>query len=342
MSLIFSAPPMARFARPLVVILRQPGRLALRLCIAVCVLMSVQGPAAAQFIPGISLIETEDLGDGLYAFRYGPYRNIFIVTDAGVIVTDPLDVKAAQPLREAIARLTDQPVRFVAYSHSHWDHASGGQIFKDEGAQFVGQAECARNMHETRHPDVVLPDITFEDRYSIELGGHSLELFYYGPSHDDCMVVMIARPANILFVVDITSAPTGWEMEYNPTMAEGYLYNMVPYLKSVEALAKKEDVETLVSGHLALGYDDDGKMFAQPAIGPVAAVREKREFWEIIYAAVSAEMASGVAANDVPDRLLASREFQTTFLDRLDPNGWEQDEMWILLRRVATWVATGR
>ena len=37
-------------------------------------------PASAQFIPGIDLVETEDLGDGLYAFRFGPYRNIFIVT----------------------------------------------------------------------------------------------------------------------------------------------------------------------------------------------------------------------------------------------------------------------
>ena len=206
--------------------------------------MTLLQPAAqAQFIPGIELIQTDGFGDGLYAFRYGPYRNIFIVTDEGVIVTDPLDVKAAGPMREEIRMITDQPVKYVAYSHSHWDHASGGQIFKDEGAQFVAQQECAKNMVETPHPDVVLPDITFEDDYKIELGGRSLELYYYGPSHDDCMVVMIARPANILFVVDITSAPSGWEMEYNPTMSEGYLYNMVSYLKSVEALVEDEKLE---------------------------------------------------------------------------------------------------
>ena len=55
-------------------------------------LLSLAVPATAQFIPGIDLIETDDLGDGLYAFRYGPYRNIFIVTVDGVIATDPLDV----------------------------------------------------------------------------------------------------------------------------------------------------------------------------------------------------------------------------------------------------------
>ena len=132
-----------------------------------CLLLAV--PASAQFIPGIELVETEDLGDGLYAFRYGPYRNIFIVTDEGVIATDPLDVKANEPLQAAIASVTDLPVKFVAYSHSHWDHASGGQVFKDAGAEFVGQRECLRNMAETRHPDVVLPDIVFDESYSIEL-----------------------------------------------------------------------------------------------------------------------------------------------------------------------------
>ena len=305
-------------------------------------------PVSAQFIPGLDLTETEDLGDGLYAFRFGPYRNIFLVTDDGVIATDPLSVKAATLLREAIATITDQPVKYVAYSHSHWDHASGGQIFKDEGATFVAQRECLINMTETRHPDVVLPDMVFDDAYSIELGGQSLDMYYFGPSHDDCMTVMIVKPANIMFIVDIASAPTGWEMEYNPTMAEGYLYNMVPYLLAVEALAAREGVETIVSGHLALGLKN-GKMFAQPSTGPIAAVREKREFWEILFASVAAEMATGTSAEDVPEKLLASEQFKTDFLDRMEENkfpmpgvGWQKPEMRILLRRIATYTETGR
>ena len=73
-----------------------------RLLIAMC-LSILAIPASAQFIPGIELVQTDDLGDGLYAFRFGPYRNIFIVTDDGVIATDPLDMKAAAPYRAAIS-----------------------------------------------------------------------------------------------------------------------------------------------------------------------------------------------------------------------------------------------
>ena len=215
-------------------------------------------------------------------------------------------------------------------------------MLKDEGAEFVAQRECLRNMAETRHEDVVLPDVVFDDSYRIELGEHSLDMYYFGPSHDDCMTVMIAKPANILFIVDITSAPTGWEMEYNPTMAEGYLYNMVPYLKAVEELAKREGVKTIVSGHLALGFDEQGKMFAQPSTGPVDAVREKREFWEILFAAVADEMATGTTADELPDVLLSSAKFKADFLDRMDRRNWREAEMWILLRRVATYTETGR
>lgn len=153
---------------------------------------------------------------------------------------------------------------------------------------------------------------------------------------------MIARPDNLMFIADIGSEPTGWVMEYNPTMSDAYLYNMVPYLRAVEALAEKTGVETIVSGHLSLGYRDDGTMFAQASTGSIAAVREKLEFWEVIYTAVRDEIQNGASVEEVPDRLLDSSEFRTNFLDRLGPNGYEESEMWILLRRVAGYVSMGR
>ncbi|NND55485.1 MAG: hypothetical protein HKN56_11020, partial [Gammaproteobacteria bacterium] len=85
-----------------------------------------------------------------------------------------------------------------------------------------------------------------------------------------------------------------------------------------------------------------GKMFGQPATGPIAAVREKREYWEILMKFVVDEMARGTAADAVADKLLASAEFKTEFLDRMDPRGWQPSEMRILVRRVATYTETGR
>ncbi len=61
---------------------------------------------------------------------------------------------------------------------------------------------------------------------------------------------------------------------------------------------------------------------------PGVAVCEKRQFWEILFAAVAEEMASS--------------ESRTMFLDRMDPYAWEESEMWIPLRRVATFTVIGR
>ncbi len=153
--------------------------------------------------------EVSNVAGDLYAFRNNFYRNIFLVTDKGVIATDPLSVEAGLILRDEIAKITEQPVKYVAYSHSHWDHVEGGQVFKDGGAQFIAQEMCAANFKENPNPDVVMPDITFKDSYKIELGGKSLEIYYYGPSHDNCLSVMIARPANVLFFVDVVNPPSG-------------------------------------------------------------------------------------------------------------------------------------
>ncbi len=70
--------------------------------------------------------DTTEIAPGLYSFRYQGTRNIFIVTDDGVIATDPISVEAAQIYRGEIAKVTDQPVKYVVYSHNHWDHVPGG------------------------------------------------------------------------------------------------------------------------------------------------------------------------------------------------------------------------
>jgi len=49
-----------------------------------------------------------------------------VITQAGVIVTDPANTGHAAAMRAAIAELTDQPVRYLVYSHQHWDHVLGG------------------------------------------------------------------------------------------------------------------------------------------------------------------------------------------------------------------------
>src|SRR5579862_9815990 len=83
---------------------------------------------------------TTKVTDNVYIFRYGGHQSMFVVTPAGVIATDPISLRRpAKPYIDAIQAVTKAPIKYVVYSHSHFDHTAGGKPFKDLGATFVAQ-----------------------------------------------------------------------------------------------------------------------------------------------------------------------------------------------------------
>lgn len=83
--------------------------------------------------------------DELYRARNGNWYAIFLVTPDGIILGDPLNTDFARWLKDELASRFGVPVRYVVYSHSHFDHAEGGRVFADT-ATFVGHENMLRNM----------------------------------------------------------------------------------------------------------------------------------------------------------------------------------------------------
>jgi glyoxylase-like metal-dependent hydrolase (beta-lactamase superfamily II) len=93
---------------------------------------------------------TQIQGD-LYRARNGNWYTVFLVTPAGIILGDPINETFAPWLRaELDTRFPGRPVRYVVYSHSHFDHAAGGAAFADT-ATFVGHENMLRNL-DGRYP----------------------------------------------------------------------------------------------------------------------------------------------------------------------------------------------
>ena len=67
----------------------------------------------------------------LYRFRNAGHYAIFLVTQTGIIATDPIDADAARWLKTELAKRFAKPVRYLIYSHDHADHISGGDIFAE-------------------------------------------------------------------------------------------------------------------------------------------------------------------------------------------------------------------
>ena len=88
--------------------------------------------------------QTTEIAPGLYSFGAGLAFNAFMVTDDGVIVMDSFDEDFAKASLAAIRKVTNQPVRYLIYSHNHYDHISGGEVFQAAGATILSYQASAR------------------------------------------------------------------------------------------------------------------------------------------------------------------------------------------------------
>jgi len=81
----------------------------------------------------------------IYRARSNNYFSLFMVTPEGIILADPINAAHAAWMKEQFAERYRVPVRYVIYSHSHWDHIEGGAVFADT-ARFIAHENVARNM----------------------------------------------------------------------------------------------------------------------------------------------------------------------------------------------------
>ena len=110
-------------------------------CAAAAAAVTLAVPAAAQ-APARPQIETKkvDGTEGIYIFRNGNHQSMFVVTKDGVIATDPVAYgrpNGGQQYVDEIKKVTDKPIKYLIYSHVHFDHIAGGKAFKDAGAKVI-------------------------------------------------------------------------------------------------------------------------------------------------------------------------------------------------------------
>ncbi len=167
--------------------------------------------------------------DNVYVFRYQGHQAMFVVTSEGVIATDPIGLGRPQAVTtyiDEIKKVTSQPIKYVVYSHNHYDHITGGKPFKDLGATFIAHKNGKAQLERLQPPNVVLPDEVVDDKRTITLGGTTLELNYVGRNHSDNMLVMRLPKEKIIFVVDFIpvqalfwrSMPDSWLDEWETSI----------------------------------------------------------------------------------------------------------------------------
>jgi glyoxylase-like metal-dependent hydrolase (beta-lactamase superfamily II) len=131
----------------------------------------------------------------------------FIITGDGVVVINGgASYQLAEALHQEIRAVTDQPVKLVFNENGQGHAMLGNSYWADQGVEIVAHVDASADFEEhggqslratkaqvKEHSDktrVVLPTVTFEDAYVVEMGGMQIQARYLGPSHSPGDIVV--------------------------------------------------------------------------------------------------------------------------------------------------------
>jgi len=194
----------------------------------------------------------EKVTGSVYRFVADRHRSVFLVAEDGILITDPMNTKAATWLKKELKSRFDLPVKYVVYSHNHSDHIYGAEVFKDSRAIFVSSQLARQDIVVTR-AKTVIPYVAFQEKMDITLGAHQIELRYHGPNDGRGSISILFKPEKVLFVVD-------WIVLNRMVWQELWSYDIQGMINSTREVLDL-DFESFVGGHADMGTKADVKKY---------------------------------------------------------------------------------
>jgi len=114
-------------------------------------------------------------------------------------------------------------VTHLVYSYHHADHVGAASLFGGDVAR-IGHEETKRLLERDGDPARPLPEVTFADTYTLEVGGERVELAWHGPNHSPDNIYIHFPGHDTLMFIDVVNA--SWVPIYNVNLSEdviGYM-----------------------------------------------------------------------------------------------------------------------
>ncbi len=154
------------------------------------------------------------LADGLFMLEGAGGNSVACVGPDGVVLIDTGFAPMDEPLRTAVAELSNKPVRIVVNTHWHLDHVGGNQALATSKAVVAAHENVRRHMLTDQHlaiidrevpasPAEALPMVTYQDQLTLHWGGEEISLIHLPAGHSDGDTVVWFRSTKVIHAGDL-------------------------------------------------------------------------------------------------------------------------------------------
>jgi len=193
-----------------------------------------------------------------------------LLVDAGITASRPR-------ITEALASLSNDPVKHLINSHWHFDHTDGNEWLHSIGAEITAHENTRKHLSVTTRvedwnftfppaPPGALPTKLFDSEQTLHLNGSTIALKMYSPAHTDSDISVEFTDADIVHVAD-----TFWNGHF-PFIDYSTGGSIDGMIRAAETnVAKVTDKTIVIPGHGPIGNKSQLTEFRDMLV----SVREK-------------------------------------------------------------------
>ncbi len=193
-----------------------------------------------------------------------------LLVDAGITASRPR-------ITEALASLSNDPVKHLINSHWHFDHTDGNEWLHSIGAEITAHENTRKHLSVTTRvedwnftfppaPSGALPTKLFDSEQTLHLNGSTIALKMYSPAHTDSDISVEFTDADIVHVAD-----TFWNGHF-PFIDYSTGGSIDGMIRAAETnVAKVTDKTIVIPGHGPIGNKSQLTEFRDMLV----SVREK-------------------------------------------------------------------
>jgi glyoxylase-like metal-dependent hydrolase (beta-lactamase superfamily II) len=175
-----------------------------------------------------------------------------VLVDAGITGSRP-------QITEALANLSDDPIKHLINTHWHFDHTDGNEWLHSVGAEISAHENTRKHLAATTRvedwdftfpaaPVSALPTKLFNSEQTLHLNGATLSVKYYPQAHTNSDISVHFADANIIAVAD-----TFWNGHY-PFIDYSTGGSLDGMIRAAEAnVAGVTDKTIVIPGHGPIG-----------------------------------------------------------------------------------------